>query len=151
MAAPTPADLRAAFPEFVDPPYTDATINYWLGIATKMVNVDRWGELYAHGVLLFTAHMLALARRSQVSVAGANGIPGIVTGVLSSKSADGLSASYDVSSITEENAGHWNLTMYGLQYIRAARMMGAGPIHIGLPKPDDFQGGYFPGVIMPVF
>ena len=38
--------------------------------------------------------------------------------------------SYDTATASEEGAGFWNLTVYGQEYIRQARMVGAGPLTV---------------------
>lgn len=124
------ADFRAEFPEFASvTDYPDAMITFWSTLAEKMVVLAVWGELYATGVKLYTAHELVLARRNaQAGVAG--GTPGIFTGAASSKSVGGASISYDTTSATEKDAGWWNLTTYGRQFWRLAQMLGMGCIQL---------------------
>jgi hypothetical protein len=126
----TPASLRVLYPEFVDPPYSDALINAWLVYAVQFVDPGRWGALADLGVTLWTCHTIAmLPGNAQDTTFGK--APGQRVGILTSKSIDSVSASYDVSKSLEDNAGYFNLTTYGTQFIRYARMMGAGPVQIG--------------------
>lgn len=148
MAA-TPATLRAMFPEFASPAqYPDTLLQTWLGVSVKFVNADRWGDSTDLGVMLAACHRVALAKRAQKGGAG-GAAPGANTGLLVSKSADGISASYDASAVTLAGAGHWNLTTYGLQYKELANLMGAGPVQVGVD--DGSHSGAWPGVIQPPF
>lgn len=126
----TPADFRAIFPEFTDPAkYTDASIEFWMGIAASLVNPDRWGVLTDQGIALVTAHHLVLAQRDQATAA-VGGAPGEVKGPTASKSVDKVSVSYDTGAVALSDAGFWNLTTYGLRFMTIAREMGAGGMQL---------------------
>jgi hypothetical protein len=137
----TPISFRAHFPEFADTTrYSDATVGFWIGIGEKMLvpSTARWGELLDHGMDLFVAHHVVMAAQAmaQASVgAAAPGatrapVPGTQIGVVTAKSIDRVSVSYDVSSSIEPNAGHWNMTIYGIQFIQLAKMVGSGGMQI---------------------
>jgi Protein of unknown function (DUF4054) len=129
--AVTVASFRAVFAEFASAEsYPDQRLAYWLALGEKMINVERWGDLADHGAMLFTAHRVTLQARS-LRDAKFGKAPGSASGPVSSKSVDKVSISYDVSSSSEEGAGFWNLTTYGQEYIRLARIMGTGPIEVG--------------------
>lgn len=120
------AKFRNDFPEFSNGTrYTDAAINFWSGIGDKLLSPDRWGDLHTQGLSLFTAHNIALAAGNSAT-AGAGGVPGQTNGVVSAKTVGSASVSYDVASLSELNAGHWNQTVYGRQYIRLVRLLGQG-------------------------
>lgn len=146
MAA-TPALMRATFPEFADPSrFPDPLLALWLGVAANFINAPKWGDQADLGIMLYAAHKISL-------VAGNGGLrparPGQIRGVLTSKSADGISASYDVSSVMNEGAGHWNLTTYGLQYWELKTLFGHGPVQVGVTiGADSLQP--WSGVIYPV-
>lgn len=141
--------FRLMLPEFSDSvKYTDPLVQMWMNVATKLVNAERWGDLTEFGVNLLTAHYVVLAVRTHEQAAGGK-TPGQVTGVLTSKSADGLSASYDVSSMTIKDAGDYNLTTYGIRFAKLARMMGAGPLHVGTGEASLGVSSAWPGVIYP--
>jgi hypothetical protein len=126
----TSATLRAQFPEFTDPvAYTDAAIALWLSVAVLLLDPDRWDTLLDTGTTLFICHHLALAARDQ-QVAAAGGIPGAVQGILTAKAVDKVSASYDAQSVLLDDAGFWNLTSYGIQFLTFARMFGAGGVQL---------------------
>ncbi len=145
----TVAKFRLQFPEFSNQEkYPDPMVTVWLNVATQLVNAERWGNLTDLGVNLLLAHFVVLAARSHDQADGGK-IPGQVNGVLSSKSADGLSASYDVSSIMVEGAGDFNLTSYGIRFVKMGRMMGMGPLHIGTGTSTENNVSAWQGVIFP--
>ena len=120
------ATLRSDFPEFADVlAYTDAQINFWLGIGGKLLRPCAWDDLLDHGLELFTAHHLSLARINQ-KAAAKGGAPGSNSGPQASKSIDKVSVSFDTGAATIEGQGHWNLTTYGTQFIQLSRMVGMG-------------------------
>jgi Protein of unknown function (DUF4054) len=83
------------------------------------------------GVELFIAHNLALEVQAQ-DAAAISAVPGTVGGPISSRSANGVSVSYDTSSGVEKDAGHWNLTTYGRRLVRLFDLVGMVPIQIGV-------------------
>lgn len=128
----TVAQFREDFPEFTDATvYPDSAFTLWYGVAVKMLNADRWGNMLDIGTELYAAHQLALEARA-FAEASAGGIPGAQVGPLNSKSVDKVSMGYDTSAGIEADAGHWNLTIYGTRFIRLAKMMGMGPVQIGV-------------------
>ena len=119
--------------------YPDEAVQFWLGIAGLMLTT-RWGSSSPTadvpptsqidwGTVLFAAHHLILEK--QAGDAAARGAtPGLTTGAISADSVGKVSRSYDTSAGLELEAGHWNLTIYGLRFIALAKMVGAGPITI---------------------
>ena len=140
----TAASLRAALPELVDATvYPDATIGFYIGLSAKLMDEGRWGDLFDYGQTLFVAHRLVLSGR-RVEAAAFGGAPGEASGPISSKSIDKVSVSYDTSTASEENAGFYNLTSYGQEFFRLVRMIGAGPIQVGMPTEGTslYSGAY---------
>ena len=128
----TATSLRAQFPEFANTTtFPDSLITSWLAQAVKLVSQAAWDDSTDFGVSLWTAHQLVLSAKAQASAARRSGSPGGATGVLTSKSAGGVSAGYDFSSVAEKGAGFWNQTTYGMQFYRLSQMFGAGPIQVG--------------------
>lgn len=127
----TSAQLRTDFPEFASTTvYPDSMINFWLGVATKLVaNINRWGTLLDFGIELFTAHNLVLQAQGLADVAVDN-VPQVATGAISGRTVDKASVTYDTASTIEEDGGHWNLTNYGKQFLRLARMIGSGGLQL---------------------
>lgn|SRR5487761_1936775 len=141
------ADFRGQFPIFANSTkYPDSQVTFYINLAYKLLNADRWGTMLDEGAALFTAHFLSVDALS--SKAGVAGVPGSAVGVVNSGSVDKVSYGRDVASVMEETAGHWGMSTYGLQYLRFARMMGMGPVHIGAgcdPSGLGFYNGAWPG------
>lgn len=131
--APTPVAYNAfvlAFPEFKDTVnFPETCFDFWASIAVMMLNPLRWGAQFDLAQMLFIAHNLALEALAQAGAA--DGIPGLARGVVSSEGAASTSVSYDTTAATEKDAGHWNLTIYGMRIARLISFFGAGPIYIG--------------------
>ena len=118
------ADFLVIFPEFSNvTTYPVARVNFWLSYAINFVNTARWGNVASQGIALYTAHLLVLDAGNQAQ-------QGVVTGVDTGESADGISYSVDAASVTIAGAGLYNSTTYGIQYIQLAQMMGAGGLQV---------------------
>lgn len=148
MADLTVDQFRNDFPELADPAtFPDSTFNFWLNVATLMINPNRWGTLLVTALELFVAHNIVLESLGMKRVA-VGGLPGLDQGPLSSESPGAVSISYDTSSVMELNAGHWNSTIYGTRLIRMARLAGSGPVQVS----GGCSGiGAWPGVLPPGF
>jgi hypothetical protein len=121
--------FRSHFPEFTDETlYPDAQIVFWSGIGTARLNVIRWDTLLTHGIELLTAHYLVIAVRNAKSADGGN-IPGGAAGV-SNKAIGGASIGYDTAATNLEDAGNFNLTTYGREFIKLARIVGIAGLQI---------------------
>ena len=128
----TPTTFRLQFPSFANTAvYPDRQVAFYIGMATKLLRPERWNDMLDEGYALFTAHFLALDRLASTQPGGLSGVPGTAVGVINSGSVDKVSFGKDVASVMEDDAGHWNMTTYGLQYIRFARMFGIGPLQVG--------------------
>lgn len=157
--------FRRDFCEFADTmSYTDWGIAYWLNIAELLLRQERWGasalsvwpdplpepynlpklSIYDHATELFVAHSLVLEARAKKG-ALAGGIPGVSVGVVNSKRVDKVSIGYDTQIAFADNAGHWNLTIYGQRYWQLVQMFGAGPVQVGTGGCWNY--GAWPGVI----
>lgn len=124
------AQFRTDFPEFADAArYTPTMINFWSGIGEKVVSSDRWGELYNQALELFTAHNIVIAAGNK-GAAASGSMPGQANGVVMAKKVGSVGVNYDTASAMELNAGHWNQTTYGRQYIRLARLIGQGCVQL---------------------
>jgi len=119
-----------AFPEFADEnKYSPETMEYWAAVADLQFNISRWGTLATHGKYLFVAHNIALSAQA---VAAANKGLDVSrgTGLISSKGVDGVSVSYDNGAIVENDGGNYNLTRYGRELLRLARIKGIGGLQL---------------------
>lgn len=126
----TVISFRTDFCEFEDINfYRDNDIAFWLKYASLLLDPNRWGSMFDIGIELFTAHNLVLERQAKLSSAN-GGVPGLGAGIISAKSVDTVSISYDTNSAMEKDAGQWNLTTYGQRYWKLMKMFGAGPIQV---------------------
>lgn len=136
------ARFRADYPAFQNaviwPP---DSIAYWLQFTSLLMNQARWGAaaavgapltLYDVGQELFVAHHLVVERSAQEDVA-VGGLPGWSKGAISGESIDKVSVNYEVNGALVPEAGHWNLTTYGTRFLQLMRMVGAGPVQVGIP------------------
>jgi hypothetical protein len=122
--------FRTAFPEFADTTvYPTTQITFWATLAEKLVSSCVFGTVYTQAVQLYVAHEITLAAQNQ-KAAASGGVPGQSGGTANSKTVGSVSVGYDITSISEENGGYWNLTNYGRQLLRLARLFGAGAIQL---------------------
>ena len=146
----TAAQFREIQPSFQDSSiYSDEQLGMNLELAASMLDPNRWADWRPLGMALMVAHFIALDER-EMRTSRKGGIPGQGgIGIMASKSIGSVSASFDVQSGSELNAGHWNMTSFGRRYIRMARMVGAGGVQItgdrlsGVPSSRDFNGPIF--------
>lgn len=138
----TAIPFRSDFTEFANTTiFPDSTLNYWLNVAAMMLKPSRWGSMLSVGLELFVAHNAVLEAFAVRGVA-AGGLPGLSKGAVSAESVDKGALSYDTASTLELDGGNWNLTVYGSRFLRLARMMGAGPIQIGIGFDPNPLGGF---------
>lgn len=122
--------FRNSYPAFTDAnKYPDRQVEFYITVGQKLLRAERWEDLREEGIGLFVAHNLVLVAQDLES-ADTGDVPGATPGAVSSMSVDKVSVSYDNASSADEKAGHWNLTTYGKQFIRLARMLGAGGIQL---------------------
>ena len=143
MADPTL--FATVFPEFgaVD---TTGAVAYWLAQAALQLDARRLGGNFDLASMLFAAHNITLGKQEQAA-ASRGAIPGDALGPIASKSAGGLSGSYDASSITIEGAGAYNATSYGQRLYKLLQSAAMGGIYRAPPRrPHVFgygRGGIF--------
>lgn len=124
------AQFRRDFPEFADATkFPTQQVEFWGGLASKLVSEPRFGSLYTESLELFTAHSLVLSAQSRTASAG-GGAAGGNAGAVASKAVGSVSVSFDTAGSLELNAGHWNQTTYGRQYIQLARLIGQGCVQL---------------------
>ncbi len=122
--------FRVLYPEFRDTvAYPDQVVDYWAGIAQAQVLKCAWRKQWLTGVYLYTAHQLVLWMQNQ-RTANAGGVPGQSGGIANTKTVGQATIGYDTASSSEKDAGYWNLTNYGKQFIHMARIFGAGAIQL---------------------
>lgn len=131
----TKVQFRKDFPEFTDTmKYPDAMLDFWGVVAEQQVNACVWKKLTLQGIELYVAHEITIAAQS-VAAANIGGTPGQAPGIANSKTVGSVSVGYDASTTTEKDAGWWNKTTYGQQFIRLARIFGAGGFILGARGP----------------
>lgn len=144
------ATFRADFPEFADlAKFPDGSVNFWLTLAGKLLRPDRWADVLDQGLELFVAHNLALAAFANPSKVGAIG--GVFSGMVSAKTVDKLSVTYDTTVGLDPKAGVWNLTTYGRLFYTLMQMAGMGGTQLGGPPALQVFpiGGVFGGPLGP--
>lgn len=121
------AQFRLDFPEFSNAvKYPDSLINFWSVFGGNLMDVCRWGALYATGLELLTAHYIVISAMNEATSA-AGGIPGTsISGSTTSKKVGSASVSYDVSSMMIKDGGQYNQTIYGRQFLQLSKMIGMG-------------------------
>lgn len=127
-SALTVAQFREMFPVLTEALFPDSAVQIRLTMADKFFSVTRWGEgdIRDYAMGLFSAHYLT-ANGSQTECGGSSGS---AMGVVSSKSVDGASVSFDTSSTTWSDAGFWNATPYGRELFFLMRIYGAGAVQL---------------------
>jgi hypothetical protein len=104
-------------------------INAYVYLAHTSLPQARWCDGWLNGMALFIAHYLTLWLRASNGVTtGAQAASrGLALGILTSKSADGVSAGYTALTGNEE-WGAWNLTLFGQLFATQAKVVGTGPM-----------------------
>lgn len=124
------SSFRESMPMFEDVSlYPSAQFNFYLTMGKKLLPESRWDDLLDEGLTFYVAHYLTLYQRSMLA-SDVGSDAGQVVGNETSKSVDSVSYSVDVSSISLTDAGHWNQTTFGIQFLQLARMIGAGGIQL---------------------
>ena len=122
--------FRVQFPEFADiAVYPTPMIEFWSELASHQVNRSIWCNAWLQGVSLYTAHEITLAAQN-ARAAQLKGTPGTFGGIANTKTVGAATIGFDSNTNTEKDAGHWNLTNYGKQFIRLARLFGTKAIQI---------------------
>lgn len=124
------SSFRESMPMFEDVSlYPSAQFSFYLTMGKKLLPESRWDDLLDEGLTFYVAHYLTLYQRSMLA-SDVGSDAGQVVGNETSKSVDSVSYSVDVSSISLTDAGHWNQTTFGIQFLQLARMIGAGGIQL---------------------
>ena len=121
------------FPQFTDK-VAEVVFTTFINLASNNLNAQRWGSNWEYGMGLFIAHFLTLYIKTAGTVDSpeTNLTKGLTKGITASKSVDGVSVSYDVSSILGDinGWGAYKSTEYGIQLITMARLAGKGCIYV---------------------
>ncbi|VXD05814.1 conserved hypothetical protein [Enterobacterales bacterium 8AC] len=123
---PTVAQFRADFPQFSNEvTFPDVQVQFRLNLADKLLDENIFDDVFPYAVELFVAHYMAL-QAADNRAAAIGGAGGANSGVVSSKSVDKVSVSYDSSATLNPNAGFWNNTRYGSEFYELLMLFGAG-------------------------
>lgn len=132
----TELSFREDMPMFADAnDFPSYQFNFYLKLGKKLLPESRWGNpndpdsLIDFGLTLFIAHYLTLFKRG-MDASSIGGDAGKVVGNETSKSVDSVSKSMDVSGVLITDAGHWNMTTFGIQFYELMMMAGAGGIQL---------------------
>ncbi len=100
-------------------------VEFWVDFISRQIDVCIWKQSWNVGVSLYLAHELTLMGQNG-KTAKVGGTPGLQGGVATSKTVGSVTVQYDAQTMSEKDAGYWNLTSYGKQFIRLVRVFGAG-------------------------
>lgn len=122
--------FRLAAPALPETLVPDARVEFYLRLAAKRLDKERWDDLYEEGAYFFAAHYLTLELDSAKAKDGTGAISTAAGAVVSSsKSVGGVSKSESragAAATANPAAGQWNLTWYGQQYWHWSQLVGAG-------------------------
>lgn len=130
-------DFKGVFPVFPigsnEGDIPEEVFNLFLGMANGAIKYDRYKSSWKLLMGLYIAHFLTLYLRTQSGDTGAStALSGALpTGLVSSKSVDGLSLSYDFTWANDQDFtgyGTWKQTEYGQQLITLTKPFG----HVGM-------------------
>lgn len=118
-------EFRTRFPAFTSELFPDGAVQIRLTLADKFFDEALWSDpdVRKHVMGLYTAHFLSMDGSKS---AGGAGRSEPASGLVSSKSVDGASVSFDTGSTAWANAGFWNLTPYGKELWYLMQIFGAG-------------------------
>lgn len=126
--APTITATPVTLSIFVAPLVPAVVIALFVATAQGSIFQARWQELWLVAMGLYIAHYCTLWAKAQGNPASTVGqlvTASLAFGILTSKSADGLSAGYSVLSGLED-WGSYQLTLYGQEFATWAKVMGSG-------------------------
>jgi len=136
------SDFVAIFPEFADTTkFPEAGATFWIGQGYAQIS-PRLGRQRDLAVMLFTAHNVVLAAQAAKAMAS-GGVSGQATGVVSSKSVDKVSVSYDTAATAIQNAGFFNATSYGQRFYRLMQAASVGQGYVPYLGPDGTVAGVY--------
>ena len=130
MAADSDTFIQV-FPEFQRLAVNKGAIDFWLLQAANQLALGVLGKNADLACYLFAAHNLVLNAQDFRDVQGVDGLPGDTLGPVASKSAGGLSVSYDTGSLADDSAGVYNSTSYGQRLWKMIASASLGGVYAG--------------------
>lgn len=128
-------DLKVTYPQFLGEAVPDVVLEMHLELAHHAIKEARWHSYWKMAMGLFIAHfatLWAMGTAQPNSTAADVVSAGEARGLVTSKSAGGVSISVDYNTITSGLSGWaaWNATQYGTQLATLAKMVGKGGMQI---------------------
>lgn len=122
-------EFRTRFPAFTALLFPDESVQIRLNLADKFFSETLWkdSDLRKHVMGLYTAHFLMMVGSKG---SGGPGKSDPASGLVSSKSVDGASVSFDTGSTSWAGAGFWNQTPYGRELWYLMQHFGAGAVQL---------------------
>jgi len=132
----TVMDFLNVYPQFGPPdggPIPPSVLQMYVNLASASVSQQRWCDAWQVGMALFIAHFATLYVQSVAdpgSTSDQIALAGAAKGILVSKSAGGVSGSYQ--SVVSDLSGWvaWKLTIFGQQFLSMGRLMGLGGMYV---------------------
>ena len=122
--------FRVNFPEFNDvEKYPDSQVQFWVSLAKLQVRECIWKRAWVQGMSFYIAHELVLANQNE-KASRFGGSPGQQGGIANTKTVGSATIGFDSTTSSEKDGGWWNLTTYGKQFLRLARIFGSGTIQL---------------------
>jgi hypothetical protein len=134
-----PGDFQAVYPQFWqggEPLVPGEVLDMYVKFADSFVKLSRYHEAWKVCMSLAIAHFLTLYLRTMTAdpESGAAGVikAAETKGLVSSKSVDGVSVSYDFSTALADLGGwaDWKTTEYGIQFITLAKNYARGGLMV---------------------
>jgi len=130
------ADFYSQYPQFFNPPDPDdipaplvpmEILEMYIELAHDCISYALFGRLWRVCMGLFIAHFLTLYLQTMDDP-----LAGDTTGLIASKSVDGVSVSYNHNALTSdmEGFGMFKATTFGEQLITWVRMLGIGGLYV---------------------
>lgn len=120
MTTASPALLKAKFAEFAA--VDDAVVQTWLDDCALELNADRWGNVYADGLMLLAAH--TMVRMGVLSGSAPSAAP---PGQLASVTVGPVSKSFAVAGTGSSTENELMTTRYGQAFLRKRRTLVGTP------------------------
>jgi hypothetical protein len=107
----TISEFLEIFPEFEN--YPPTRVNFFLDAAQNAISEERFGKQTEYARGLYAAHLCTVLKNGQTAESGTASPADVATGAIASKSVGSASVSFDVSSVSETDAGYFNASSYG--------------------------------------
>lgn len=113
------------FPQFKEK-VPDEVLKSFINLANANINIARYKSFWNMAMNFYVAHFLTIYI-SECQRLGANSV-----GMITSKSVDGISVSYDTASIMNDldGWGGYKQTSFGIQFATIAKLAGLGGIYV---------------------